>query len=146
MDTIGNLDKVCALFADIPHTTISAVWMWIHYGFSAYWYVVVPSLVLWVLFEIFRWSNHSYNSDNGFTPAFNSFVGGGVFLLMETLIDWLLHLFLGSGVSCGLIWIRSFYLIPFIATGLLLHSIGFWPYLRLPFTREKTVLFNRRRQ
>lgn len=143
MNSVSYIDSICSLVADIPHTAISTAWTWIFYAFSSYWYLIVPALILWVIFEIFSRGNHDFNSDNGFTPIFNSFVGGGIFLLTGTLIDWLLHLVIGPGISCGLLWVRSFYLIPFVSTGLLLHGIGFWPYWRLPFTREKIDLFGR---
>ena len=145
MNMSGEIDSVCGLIGDIPHSAVSAAWEFIFHALS-YWYLVIPGLVLWVVLEIIFRNQHDFNSENGFSPIFNSFIGAGFFLLFETLIDWILHLILGNGVSCGLLWIRSFYLIPFLATGLLLHSLGFWPYLKLPFTGEKIDLFGRRKQ
>lgn len=133
----------CSLINDIPGTFISGVWFWISYGFSHYWYFIIPAIVIWVVFEIFSRNTRSFNSDNGFTPIFNSFIGGGVFYVTGAIIHFILGFFVGKGVDCGLIWINSFYLIPFIATGLFLHGIGFWPYMKIPILNVKVDLFGR---
>ncbi len=145
MDTIKPLiGEVCSLVSSIPNTTISWIWFWISYLLTSYWYYIVPTIILWTVYQIFtRWAHH-YNSDNGFTPAFNSFVGGGVFFVFEFIINWLLMFILGSIASCGLLWTNLFYLIPFVATGMFLHGIGFWPYMMLPIINVKIDLFGRR--
>lgn len=145
MDISQSFGGVCSLINDIPGTLISGVWFWISYGFSHYWYVIVPALILWVGIEIVSRNNHSFNSDNGFTPMFNSFVGGGVFLGFESLIHFVANLFLGSTAECGFLWVNTFYLIPFIATGLFLNAIGFWHYMRIPILNVKIDLFGRGR-
>lgn len=76
---------------------------------------------------------------------FNSFVGGGVFLAFESLIHWVIDFVLGNTAECGLLWINSFYLIPFIATGIFLNAIGFWHYMRIPILNIKIDLFGRGR-
>lgn len=134
---------LCSLINDIPGTLISGVWFGISYGFSHYWYLIIPVIVLWIIFEVFSKNSHSFNSDNGFTPIFNSFVGGGVFYIFSALIHFILSFFIGEVVDCGLIWINSLYLIPFISTGLFLHGIGFWPYMMLPIINIKIDLFGR---
>ncbi len=133
--------QVCSIVNEIPHTLISGVWFWISYIFSNYWFVVVPSIVLWIVIEILTRHNHHYNSANGFTPAFNSFIGGGVFYILQVLINFPLEYFFGKEIYCANIWVPSFHLLPFLATGLLLHGIGFWPYLKLPILNVKIVLF-----
>jgi hypothetical protein len=143
MNPIEPLGQVCSLINEIPHTFVSAVWTFVALGFSSYWFVIIPILVLWVVFEIFTRGGHSYNSDNGFTPIFNSFVGGLVFYVTMALIDLVFEFFLGKSVNCSLLWIRSFYLVPFVSTGLLLHGIGFWPYLKIPILNIKIDLFQR---
>lgn len=135
---------LCSLINDLPGTFISGVWFGISYGFSHYWYLIIPVIFLWIMFEIFSRNSHSFNSDNGFTPIFNSFVGGGVFYIFSALIHFIMSFFIGEGVDCGLIWMNSFYLIPFISTGLFLHGIGFWPYMMLPIINVKIDLFGRR--
>jgi regulator of protease activity HflC (stomatin/prohibitin superfamily) len=134
------LGQLCSVINDIPHTVISGVWFWISFAFSHYWYLIIPALIVWVTVEIITRNAHSFNSDNGFTPVFNSFVGGGVFYIFEYMIYFVLNYFLGSGVNCGLLWLDTFYLIPFIATGLFLHGIGFWPYMKIPILNIKIDL------
>lgn len=135
--------SACSLINDIPGTLISGVWFGISYAFSHYWYIIIPAIILWVVFEIFTRNTHSFNSDNGFTPVFNSFIGGGVFYIFSALIHLVLNLFVGDMVECGLVWVNSFYLIPFISTGLFLHGIGFWPYMMIPIINVKVNLFGR---
>lgn len=133
------LAPLCSAISDIPGTAISAVWFWIAYGFSHHWYFIIPAIVIWVVVEFLTMNTHSFNSDNGFTPMFNSFVGGGVFYILSALIHFILGLFAGEGVECGLLWINSFYLIPFVATSLLLNAVGFWKYWRVPILNIKIV-------
>ncbi len=142
MDAVQSLGSVCSFIKDIPGTLISGVWFWISFAFLNYWYVIIPALIIWVAIEIVTRNTHSFNSDNGFTPIFNSFVGGGVFLGFESFIHFFLNLFLSKAVECSLLWINSFYLIPFIATGFFLNAVGFWHYMKIPILNTKIVLFD----
>jgi hypothetical protein len=132
---------MCSAWGDVPHTVISSVWTIIKYGFSHYWYIIIPAIVLWVIYEISTKNTHYYNSDNGFTPLFNSFIGGGVFCLFEALIYFFLILFVGKIAPCTTLFMSSFYLLPFIMTGLFLHLTRFWPYWKLPLIRAKIRLY-----
>ena len=143
MNMTEPLGQICSLINEIPHTFISAVWTFVAHSFSLYWYVIVPFLIMWVVFEVITRGGHSYNSDNGFTPIFNSFVGELVFYITAALIDLILEFFFGKGVNCSFLWVRTFYLVPFISTGLMLHGIGFWPYLKIPILNIKVDLFHR---
>jgi len=133
--------EACSLIGSIPHTTISYIWKAISYVFSNYWYIVVPILIIWIIIEIITRNTHGYNSGNGFTPTFNSFIGGGIYYISNALISLILNFLFGPITSCTTLWIGSFYIIPFITTALFLHWIGFWPYMRNPFTKEKIKLF-----
>ena len=141
MDITQPLEKACSIVNDIPHTFVSGVWTGISYTFSNYWYLVIPGLIGWIVIEIVKRNNHNYNSENGFTPVFNSFIGGGVFYIFQALIYFILKIFFGEGIYCTSLWISSFHLIPFISTGLFLHWIGFWPYLKIPIVNVKIRLF-----
>ena len=134
---------VCSIIGSIPSTSISWVWFWISSLFLSYWYYIVPATILWVAYQIITRGSHHYNSDNGSTPLFNSFVGGGVFFIFEYIINWILVFFFGPIVNCSLLIVDLFYLVPFIATGLFLHGIGFWPYMMLPIINVKIDLFGR---
>lgn len=137
------LVQLCSIANDIPGTIISSIWFGISFAFSHYWFLIIPAIIIWIAIEIFTRNTHSYNSDNGFTPLFNSFIGGGVFYIFGALIHFILSFFVGKGVDCGLIWINLFYLIPFVATGLFLHGIGFWPYMKIPIVNVKANFFGR---
>ncbi len=129
------------MLGEIPHTVVSGILLIIRYGASHYWYIVFPVIICWILVEVITRNNHDYNSDNGFTSAFNSFIGGAVFYLSEEAIQFIFKLILGDTASCITLFTSSFYLLPFITTGLFLHLVRFWPYWRLPFTRKKIRLY-----
>jgi hypothetical protein len=137
------LAPLCSAINDIPGTAISTVWFLISYAFSNYWYFIIPAIVIWIVAEVLTRNSHSFNSNNGFTPIFNSFIGGGVFYIFGALIHFILSFFVGKGVDCGLIWINLFYLVPFFTTGLFLHGIGFWPYMKIPIVNVKANFFGR---
>lgn len=143
MNVAQSLGDVCSLITSLPGTFISGVWFLVSSFFSNYWYIIIPVIVVWVVAEIITRNTHRFNSDNGFTPFFNSFVGGGVFFAFEFLIHFVLNSFFTSIVNCGSLLLNSFYLIPFIATGLFLHGIGFWPYIKLPILNIKISLFGK---
>lgn len=142
-DITEPLGQACSLVSQIPHTFISAIWAFISLAFSLYWYFIIPALITWIFFEIVTMGTHSYNSENGFTPLLNSVVGGGVFYAFSALINLIFGLIFGNGGNCVPLWLNSFYLIPFVSTGLLLHWTGFWPYLKVPIINEKIRLFRR---
>lgn len=137
MDPVPIAGDACSLVSQIPHTFISTVWTVISYAFSRYWYLIVPGLVVWVAIEILTRNNHHYNSDNGLTPIFNSFIGGGVFFVFESIIYFILNFVFGKGINCGLLWLNSLYLIPFVVTSFFLNWIGFWVYMKDPFERKR---------
>ena len=143
MNVAQSLGDVCSFITSIPGTIISGVWFLVSSFFLNYWYIIIPVIVVWVVAEIITRNKHSFNSDNGFTPVFNSFVGGGVFFAFEFLIHFILNSFFTSVVNCGFLLLNSFYLVPFIATGLFLHVIGFWPYIKLPIVNIKINLRGR---
>lgn len=143
MNAINILGEICLKVGNIPGTIISSVWFFVKSSFLKYWYIIIPGVIIWVFWEILTREEHSYNSDNGFTPVFNSFVGGGVFCLFQYLTYLILELFFGKGIDCVSLWLYSFYLIPFVSTGLFLHGIGFWPYWKIPFVNAKIDLFGR---
>ncbi len=140
------IEPFCALVNNIPGTFISGVWFWITYSFTHYWHLIIPVTICWFLYEILTRNTHSYNSANGFTSTLNSFVGGGVFYIFNALINFVLSSIIGNGVDCGLIWINSFYLIPFVFTGIFLHGIGFWPHMKLPTLKTRMGARKRNRR
>jgi hypothetical protein len=102
---------------------ISFLWPW-------YWFLIVAILGTWITVEVStRHGNFHYNSENGFSPLFNRFVGSGTYLGLQTLLYLILKIFFGESVYC-LYWPYAFHVIVFASSGLLLHLVGFWPYLK----------------
>ncbi len=135
MNLNNLLLEICMKSSDIPGTIISGVWNFISASFSKFWYIITPLIILWIIFEIS--TRHDNDTDNGFTPLFNSFVGGGVFCLFEYLTYIILIFLFGNQIYCTNLLIGGFYLIPFISTGIFLKSIGFWVYIRIPILNIK---------
>ena len=137
MQPFGDL---CSSINAVPGTIISGIWFFISLYFSKYWYWIIATLTILVLYEVGTRNTHKYNSDNGFTPGFNSFVGSGIFFGFEMLINLILNAIFGNATECILLWTKSFYLIPFITTGIFLNLIGFWKYIRIPILNIKIDL------
>lgn len=130
-------DMCSAATASIPHSIAGILWSIITMLWSWYWVLIVVGLIGWIVFEIVtRNGTMHYNSENGFSPPFNRFVGAGTYLGFQTLIYLLLKLIFGDGVYC-MGWPLVLHLAVFGTTGLFLYGIGFWPYLVEPGTRRK---------
>jgi len=130
MNSNNVLLEICMKSGDIPGTILSGIWYFITSSFSKYWYIIIPVIIIWIIWEILSRDNHDYNSKNGFTPMFNSFVGAGVFCLFQYLTYLILVLFWGKGVYCAVPMVSGFHIIPFFLTGIFLNLIGFWKYLK----------------
>lgn len=73
---------------------------------------------------------HSYNSENGFTPTFNSFIGASTYFWLQTIIYFLLKTFFSEAVYC-MKWPYGLHIAVFLSTGFILHVTGVWPYWKL---------------
>ena len=135
---ILSLKNICSLVsASIPHTMAGILWKIVTTLWPWYWLLIGVSLVVWIAFEITtRYGTAHYNSENGFSPTFNRFVGSGTYLGLQTGAYFLLKLIFGDGIYC-LSWPYALHLVVFASTGLLLNLIGFWPYLIEPGGRSK---------
>ena len=125
------LGSVCSAFSIL--NTSSA--------FGQFWkgvFSLPPSLLLFIVFgilflvlkEIIMRGSNSYNSANGFTPAFNSFVGSFTYVGLQTVTFLLLSFVFGQSIYC-MPWPYVAHIFVFVTTGLFLHLIGFWPELRI---------------
>lgn len=111
-------------------TIITTLWPW-------YWLLIVIVLGLWVTFEIYtRHGIAHYNSDNGFSPTFNRFVGSGTYLGLQTVLYFLFSFIFSDAIYCY-IWPFAIHIVIFLSTGLLLHLSGFWPTLKRPKLRKR---------
>ena len=135
---IFSLKDICsAITASAPHSTASILWGVITALWPWRWLLIVMGIICWVVFEITtRNGTVHYNSENGFSPSFNRFVGAGTYVGFQALVYLLLELIFGEGIYC-IGWPFALHVIVFGSTGLFLHAIGFWPYLVEPGTRRK---------
>lgn len=109
---------------------ITSLWPW-------HWLWISLALILWIIFEIkTRNGTAHYNSENGFSPTFNRFVGSGTYLGLQTLLFLIFKLIFGEGAYC-MTWPHAVHAIVFMSTGLLLHLSGFWPYLKEPRRKRR---------
>lgn len=111
-------------------TVITNLWPW-------YWLFIVVALVGWIVFEIAtRNGTAHYNSENGFSPPFNSFVGAGAYFGLQAVLFVIFHLIFGDLAYC-MTWPYAVHATVFLSVGLILHLSGFWPYLREPGRSRK---------
>lgn len=128
MNSNNLLVEICLKSGNIPGTFLSSVWFYIKLSFSEYWYITTPAVIIWLFWELTQRNNHNYNSKNGFTPLFNSFVGAGFFCLFQYLTYLFISLFWGKEIICTLQILSILYVIPFILTKIFLLSVRFWKY------------------
>ncbi len=132
------LSSICQQ-AVIPSVKSMVAWIWfaIKFLWPWYWLLIVVALVLWTAFEIAsRHGGAHYNSKNGFSPLFNSFVGSGTYALFQYLTYLILQKLLGDGIYCQP-WSYVIHIFVFILTGGLLYFSGFWVYWKLPGRRGR---------
>ncbi len=125
-------DTCSILFIPLASSASSFVWQIIYFLWSWNGLWILIGLVGWVVFELAtRNGKFHYNSENGFSPAFNIFVGSGLYWGIQSLLLILLEKLFGQSVYC-FVWPYPVHLIIFASTGILLHVTGFWPYLKEP--------------
>ena len=91
----------------------------------------------WIIIEVVtKHGGARYKSENGFSPLFNSFVGGGFYALLQYVTHLILNKFFGPAIYCQP-WAYLIHTIIFITTGYLLWKMGFWVYWRLPGSRRR---------
>ena len=124
--------EICQALAIPTASSISSfVWQVIFYLWPWKWIWAVLILGIWVIREIITRNGTShYNSKNGFSPAFNSFVGSGTFLGFQTILLLGFEKIFGESVYC-MTWPYIIHFVVFASTGLFLYAIGFWPELRI---------------
>ena len=132
---IGEMCQVIAM-STAPSLS-SFVWRGILYLWPWKWILIVLAIGGWTAWEIVtRNGNYHYNSKNGFSPTFNSFVGSGTFLLFQSVLLLVFEKIIGGNIYC-MVWPYVVHLFIFISTGLFLHFIGFWPELRIFNTKKR---------
>lgn len=124
--------EICqALVIPTASSISSFIWQIIFYLWPWKWILVVLFLGAWVVYELLtRNGTAHYNSVNGFSPGFNSFVGSGTFLGFQTILLLGFEKIFGESVYC-MTWPYVIHFVVFASTGLFLHAVGFWPELRI---------------
>ena len=125
----GDICQVLAI--PIASSISSSIWQVILYLWPWKWIWVVLILGGLVVREIITRNGTShYNSKNGFSPGFNSFVGSGLYWGIQAILLLLFEKILGESVYCtALPYIVHVSIL--ILVYLFLHWIGFWPEFRL---------------
>jgi hypothetical protein len=128
---MSSINGVCSLIGSIPYTVAGYVWTAIAI-LGPWWSVLsVSILVGWIAFEIAtKNGNVHYNSDNGFSPLFNFFVGSSLNFALQELLGLILARIFGDVIYCAE-WPYVVHTAVFVATGLFLRFSGFWVYLRI---------------
>lgn len=137
MNSTFSIGNICSIILDSTVSSSSGMlWKIITFLWPWQWIFIFLSLTIWIVFELkTRHGTAHYNSENGFSPAFNRFVGSGLYLGLQTVLFLILEFFFGSIVYC-LGWPYILHVTVFLSTGLLLNISGFWPYLKEPKKRR----------
>ena len=123
----------------IPTVQSASGWIWfvIKSLWPWYWFLISILLVAWVIYEIItRHGRSHYNSENGFSPSFNSFVGSGMYAVLQYFTHLVLDKFYGPVIYCKP-WSYVIHIVIFLLTGGLLILSGFWVYWKLPGDRRR---------
>ncbi len=125
-------DFLWVLLAEITKSVAGFAWTAIATLWSTYWAYILPAFTIWVIYEVLtRFGSAHYNSDNGFSPSFNRFVGSGTYLAFQGLVCAILQCIFGDSAYLHA-WPYAIHVIVFASTGLFLNAVGFWVYLRSP--------------
>ena len=127
---ISTSGTLCSLGKSIFGSTYS--FLWSIGTFLGFWKCafIILLLILWIIWEIFNRNTHSYNSENGFTPEFNVFIGVSTYFWFQTAIYFILDKIFTEVVYC----FKTPYFIHigvFLFTGFFLHMTGVWPYWKI---------------
>jgi len=124
------LIPVASSISSFIRRIILLLWPW-------HWLWIILALIIWVVWEIATKNGTAhYNSKNGFSPGFNSFVGSGTFTGFQAILLLLFEKIFGESVYC-MGWPYAVHFAVFASTGLFLYVVGFWPELRI-FKNKKS--------
>lgn len=143
-EVLNNLGEVCSVVTVQAVSTLhQMMWQFVQLLWSWYALFIVISLVIWIIYEVLtRNGTVHYNSENGFSPIFNSFVGSGVYTGLQTLLFLTFTYVFGDWIYCfG--WPIVVHIVIFKLTGYLLHYIGFWPRVEKPGRKK---MYKKRRR
>lgn len=127
---VSTISPLCSLGQSFFGSGYSLLWsaiLWL-----GFWkrLLIIIGIVVWIFFEIGSKGTHKYNSENGFTPMFNSFIGASGYFWFQTIIYFGLKLIFTEAVYCFK-WPYFLHSIVFLSNGFILHMIGIWPYWKV---------------
>src|ERR1019366_8502848 len=90
---ISTSGTLCSLGQSIFGSTYSILCTIITY--LGFWkcLLIIVAIILWITWEFYTMNTHPYNSENGFTPTFNSFIGASTYFWLQTLVYFILEKF-----------------------------------------------------
>lgn len=120
------------LIIGVPQSIAGSFWFLVTTIWNAFGVYILIFLFLWTVWELVtRNGGFHYNSENGFSPTYNRFVGSGFFLLFQTGTYTILTKLFGHEIYVH-VWPYPIHIFAFLATGLFLNLVGFWKYWKLP--------------
>jgi hypothetical protein len=136
MATSTPIIMLSQILAQVPamlaQTTAHMFWTIVSTLWVAYWLYIVVGMTLWLIVELItRNGGLHYNSQNGFSPTFNRFVGSGVLILFQVGIYAIIRWVFGDD-SYLQVWPYPVHIAGFFLTGLFLNLTGFWVSWKLP--------------
>ncbi len=133
VDTLNIVGQMCsASTAKVVATTHQFLWKLIVTFWPWQWFLIVTTITVWTIIEILtRNGTFHYNSENGFSPSFNRFVGTGTYAGFQGLFYLLLTTIFGGWIYCFIFPI-VLHIIIFRLTGIFLNKIGFWTRVESP--------------
>lgn len=128
--SIATLSPLCSLGQSFFGSGYSLLWsaiLWLGFWKGL---LIIIGIVIWIIYEIGSNGIHKYNSENGFTPIFNSFIGASGYFWFQTIIYFGLKLVFTEAVYCFK-WPYFLHSIVFLSNGFILHMVGIWPYWKV---------------
>lgn len=128
--TIGSETfNLCPMISSLEVSARGAAWDLLASLWAPYWWIITPAIIIWLLYELATRNGSShYNSQNGFSPAFNVFVGSACYFITTLLINGAFVKLFGDAIYCKPIS-YIVHLISFALVGIALLTSGFWKYL-----------------
>jgi len=130
IQNISSISSLCSLGQSFFGSGYSLLWsviLWLGFWKGL---LIVIGIIFWTISEIVSKGTHKYNSENGLTPAFNSFIGASGYFWFQTIIYFGLKLIFTDAVYCFK-WPYFLHSIVFLLNGFILHMIGIWPYWKV---------------
>lgn len=127
---ISSLGNLCSVGSSLFGSTFSLLWSII--TFIGFWKssLVLLLVIIWIVWELNTIGTHRYNSENGLTRVFNSFIGASAYFWLQSFIYFFLEILFSEGIYCFK-WPYVLHALVFLLTGLLLNILGVWKYWKL---------------